>query len=303
MDQQTAFFVLIVGLLFGGLYLARIRSARQHARERLYSTASVPLLAREREDLPEGGVRRWLYVAGYRSDEAPGAFWLATVIGAVAGAILAAGAAASGVFDAAEDSLTALPGNVGLLFMPIVWIAPLVIVGLFAGFPMMRVRSSRRARVQMIRRDLAPSLELFASMAQAGLGFDAALDRVLLGLESGRPLAQELRTFQSEVLAGTGRVMCYRRLAARVDLPEMSTLCSALVRAQEVGTSLASTMRQQADDLRASVREQALARAQSLPARMVFPLVICFLPGVFIVTLGPAFYGFILETATFGSTP
>ena len=67
------------------------------------------------------------------------------------------------------------------------------------------MRAARRQREQLFREDLAPSLELFASLAQAGLAFDAALDRVLLGLDPERPLAREFRTFQIEVLAGTLR--------------------------------------------------------------------------------------------------
>ena len=300
MDAQTGVLLLAGGLFVGAVYLFRARSAQQTARERLNSDYGSPLLPREREELPTEGVRHWLYVAGYRSEGAVSTFWMMTLAGAVLGALVAWAAWGVGVFATAEEALMGLPGDVGYLFVPMIWIAPVVICAVFAGLPMLRVRRTRRARVRWIRRDLAPSLELFASMSQAGLAFDAALERVLLGLDRERPLSQELRTFQSEVLAGTGRVGCYRRLATRIDLPEMSTLCSALVRAQEVGTSLAQTMRQQADDLRASVREQALARAQSLPARLVFPLVICFLPGVFIVTLGPAFYGFLLETSSFG---
>ena len=78
---------------------------------------------------------------------------------------------------------------------------------------------------------------------------------------------------------------------------------SALIRAHEAGIGLAATLRRQADDLRNDLRERALARAQSLPARLVFPLVLCFLPGVFVMSLGPAFYGFLVDTAGFGHLP
>ena len=132
--------------------------------------------------------------------------------------------------------------------------------------------------------------------------FDAALARVLTSIGSDRPLGRELTAFQAEVMGGAQRSRCFRRLARRVEVAQVSSFTSALIRAHEVGIGLAATLRRQADDLRSELRERALARAQSLPAQLVFPLVICFLPGIFVMSLGPAFYGFLVDTAGFGST-
>ncbi|MFK7743197.1 MAG: type II secretion system F family protein, partial [Planctomycetota bacterium] len=187
-------------------------------------------------------------------------------------------------------------------FVPIVVALPFALPLLLAALPTAAVRRARRARVQLILRDLYPVLELFASLAQAGLAFDAALARVLTTLGSERPLGRELMTFQAEVLGGSDRARCFRRLARRIELPQISSFTSALIRAHEVGIGLAATLRRQANELRNELRERALARAQSLPARLVFPLVICFLPGIFVMSLGPAFYGFVVDTAGFGQT-
>jgi len=173
---------------------------------------------------------------------------------------------------------------------------------LMAAMPTASVRRARRERVRLVLRDLYPVLELFASLAQAGLAFDAALARVLTTLGPERPFGRELLTFQAEVQSGADRTVCLRRLARRIEVPQVGSFTSALIRAHEVGMSLAAPLRRQADDLRNDLREQSLARAQSLPARLVFPLVICFLPGIFVMSLGPALYGFLAETAGFGST-
>ncbi len=105
-------------------------------------------------------------------------------------------------------------------------------------------------------------------------------------------LIEEFRIFQRETLAGISRLRCLRRLSRRCAVSSMTIFCSALIQAEQVGAGFSSVLRTQADDLRSRRRDRALARAQSLPVKLVFPLVICFLPGVFVVTLGPAFKEF-----------
>jgi len=281
------------------------RAQRLTARERLAS-ASLSSRPRQRSltahGVPEGAVARWLFLAGYRRPDAPMRFWSATlalaVIGVVAGFLLWV----SGALGPLRQNLEVIPGRVGYLFVPILLGLPFALPLILAALPTAKVRRARRARVRLFLRDLYPVLELFASLAQAGLAFDAALDRVLVTLGSQRPLGRELMAFQAEVLGGADRSRCFRRLARRIEVPPMSSFTSALIRAHEVGISLAATLRRQADDLRSELRERALARAQSLPARLVFPLVLCFLPGIFVMSLGPAFYGFLVDTSGFGST-
>jgi tight adherence protein C len=88
------------------------------------------------------------------------------------------------------------------------------------------------------------------------------------------------------------RVRALRGLARRLEVTPVSILVSALVQADQAGASLTETLRRQADDLRGRRRERALVLAEGLPVKLVFPLVICFLPGLFVVTLGPAFQQF-----------
>lgn len=252
--------------------------------------------------VPEQGVARWLFLAGHREADATLQFWARTLALFLIGAGVGVALYLSNALEAVSSNLAGIPGRVGHLFIWIVVILPLLVPVMFAALPTVRVRRARRTRVQLLLRDLYPVLELFASLAQAGLAFDAALARVLTTIGPDRPLGRELMVFQAEVLGGADRTRCFRRLARRIELPQMSSFTSALIRAHEVGIGLAQTLRRQADDLRTELRERALARAQSLPARLVFPLVLCFLPGIFVMSLGPAFYGFLVDTAGFGST-
>jgi len=70
----------------------------------------------------------------------------------------------------------------------------------------------------------------------------------------------------------------------------LSIFVSALVQTEQVGAGVSDVLRRQADDLRGRRREEALTKAASLPVKLLFPLVICFLPGILTATLGPTFY-------------
>lgn len=144
--------------------------------------------------------------------------------------------------------------------------------------------------MQAIEEDLPLALELFATMAEAGLGFDAALARIVRAQGSDRALASEFVNFQHDMLAGVSRTQALRQLARRVDVPSLTSFASALIQAEAVGASMAETLQHQAVDLRQRRRENALLQAQALPVKLVFPLVICFLPSIFISTLAPVIF-------------
>src|SRR5262249_42504773 len=107
-----------------------------------------------------------------------------------------------------------------------------------------------------------------------------------------RPLAEEFRTFQMEVLAGRPRVACLRGLARRLDVSVFTVFISALVQANQVGAGVANVLRRQVEELRNRRRERALTVAAAMPVKLLFPPIICFLPGIFVAALGPAFFQF-----------
>ena len=179
---------------------------------------------------------------------------------------------------------------VGLALARLVSWLPIAAALSCAALPWLWVRSRRAERLQDIEADLPFTLELLATLAEGGLGFDASLERVLDSEPTARPLAEELRLYQAEVLGGGARVECLQRLSARIEHPTVTSAVAALVQAEETGSGLAEVLRPLADDFRLRRRERALARAEALPEKLVFPLVIGFLPSLLIWTLGPSFH-------------
>jgi len=237
----------------------------------------------------------WLFRAGYRSPNATYLFLIATLMAMVFAALVAYAIYASGINAELDTLLRTIPGNVGEVFLPIVWASPLLGVASLAGLPALVVRSRRRKRVLMIEQDLPLTLDLLATLAEAGLSFDSALDRVLETQRRRRPLGEDFRLFRLEILTGRGRVDSLRRLDRHVGVAWFSIFASALIHAEQVGSGLAATLRTQADDLRGRRRERALAMAMAVPVKLLFPLVICFLPGIMIASLGPIIFQ-IVET-------
>lgn len=290
--QAALALLLWLGLMAVTTHLALRWVQRQRARERLFAGAPAPAPSRADAE-PQGALGRWLLLAGYDAPGAPGLFVALTVLAAALGATVAWVVLRSGLIELAVRFASVVPGGVGEMVQPILQAAPWLVVVMFAVTPWAVVSRARTARVTQVERDLPMALELLATLGEAGLGFDAALDRILDGQPPGRALADELRAYQRDALAGVARVAALRGVARRLDVPSLSVLVSALVQADQIGASLTEALRRQADDLRNRRRERALMLSEALPVKLVFPLVICFLPGIFIVTLGPAFYQFL----------
>jgi len=263
---------------------------RARARQRLYVGAAEE--ARAGRAHP-GWVGPLLSRAGFRRRGAS-ALFVASALGAL---VLAAAAAFTWLGTDLGETLAAgvgvVPGPAGALMALVLQAGPLILFLAIALAPWLVVRAARRARVAAIEQDLPASLELLSTLGEAGFGFDAAVDRLLASQPARQPLVQELRFYQRDALAGMPRVDALRRMAERVGVPAVSVLATALVQAEQMGSSLAGVLRTQAEDLRNLRRERALAQAEALEVKLVFPLVICFLPGLFVAAAGPAFYQFV----------
>jgi len=246
-----------------------------------------------------GGLGRWLYRTGFRGPSATPLFLLATGSCVALGMVIALVFTFSGLQSLMEQTVVLVPGGVGETFLPVVWVAPWLIFVMIGCAPWLIVRRARRQRIERIEQDLPLALELLSTLSEAGLGFDAALTRILKTRLSGRPLATDFQMFQADLLAGRARIESLRRFSARIDLPSISVFVSASVQAEQLGMGIARVLRQQADDVRARRRERAIAFANSLPTKRVIPLVVCFLPGLFVWTLGPAFVQLFKMAETF----
>lgn len=281
---------LVIVALAGALVWAVGLSRRLRVIQRLADDAapigSAALLERPVADTM---LSRWLARAGYRGDHAPAYFVAATVGSAVAGFAL-------GQFyrfvlmRTLVAQVASVPGSAGEALIEVLQAGPILLFVLGALLPMSIVRTRRRARMRAIEQDLPLALEMLATMAEAGLGFDAALSHIVKSRGADRPLGSEFMKFQLDMLAGMPRAQALRQLARRVDVASLTGFTSALVQAEQVGASIAETLQHQATDLRQRRREEALLQSQALPVKLVFPLVICFLPGVFLSTLAPVLY-------------
>ena len=235
-------------------------------------------------------VRRWLSLAGFRHPSASLVFLGSMVVSTW----LALGImTAMTYFRAIENivgSMTVLPGEIGGGLVFVGEAVPWMLFFLIGASPILFVRRVRQQLVADVERDLPLFLDLLATLAEAGMSFDLALSKILSSQPSGRPLTREFRVFQREISLGISRLKSFRRLAGRLSVPSISLFVSALIQSEQLGSNVAQTLRRQSNELRNRRREKAMLHAQGLSVKLVFPLVICFLPGIFLATLGPTIY-------------
>lgn len=284
---RIAALLVAAALLIGTSVLLLATAARSRAGARLGGSGSAH--AAPRRGVGAGWLGRWLAGAGLRDATATRRFAVTQILALVAGASAALVIARLDAFAQMQRAAAAVPAFGGGL-APVVLAAP-VFVGLaIAAWPVLRVRAARRRRADAIEEDLPIALELLAALSEAGLGFDAALARLLDAQPVARPLAEELRGLQRDAAGGLRRTEALRRLALRIDRPVGRNVVAALIQAEEVGSGIAEVLRPLADDLRQQRRERALARAEALPDKLVVALVVGFLPGLMFWTLGPSFH-------------
>ena len=169
--------------------------------------------------------------------------------------------------------------------------APMVFVltgfGLFVGWfaPEWVLRSRAGKRQEEIARTLPDALDLLSITVEAGLGFDAALQRV--SREMGGALGQEMFRVVQEMRLGRSRQEALRGLAQRSNVPSLREFVLAMIQADIFGISISQVLRVQADELRVRRRQAVEEKAQRIPIKMLFPLILFILPATFIVLTGP----------------
>jgi tight adherence protein C len=141
-------------------------------------------------------------------------------------------------------------------------------------------------RADIIRRTFPDSMDLLTISVEAGLGFDAALSHVARNTEG--PLAHEFSRVLQEMQIGLGRSQALRALADRTTVPEMRGFASAMVQADAFGIPIGKVLRVQSAEIRVKRRQRAEERAQKLPVKLLFPMILFILPCLFIIILGPA---------------
>lgn len=219
-----------------------------------------------------GNLRLRLVQAGYRREEALTIFFGIRIVFALA------------LFALFSTSLLTKPN---LMF---------ALGGLALGYllPSMLLARMAKRRAHRIRLSLADMLDLLVVSVEAGLGLDQALSRVGTELAFAYPeLSDELRLINLELRAGKARSEALRNLADRTGVDDLSSLVTMLIQTDKFGTSVAQSLRVYSDTLRTKRRQRAEEAAAKTGVKMVFPLVFCIFPAIWVVTIGPAAIRFV----------
>jgi tight adherence protein C len=186
----------------------------------------------------------------------------------------------------------------GVLSTPLVFRPNLLLAlgGAALGYllPSMVLARMAKKRQHRIRLSLPDALDLLVVSVEAGLGLDQALQRVGEELAfAHKDLSDELRLVNLEMRAGKARADALRNLADRTGVDDLSSLAAMLIQTDKFGTSVAQSLRVQSEVLRTKRRQRAEEAAAKTGVKMVFPLVFCIFPAIWIVTIGPAAIKFI----------
>src|SRR5687767_7577119 len=219
-----------------------------------------------------GKLRARLVAAGYRRSEA-----LAVFTGMRLGlAVLSFALVALPIFGRAHVLLSFGAGALGYLL-------PGMVLGRMA-----------QRRQHRIRLSLPDALDLLVVSVEAGLGLDQAIQRVGQELALAHPeLSDELRLINLELRAGKPRSEALKNLAERTGVDDLTSLTTMLIQTDRFGTSVARSLRVHSETLRSKRKQRAEEAAAKTGVKMVFPLVFCIFPAVWVVTIGPAAIKFV----------
>ena len=145
------------------------------------------------------------------------------------------------------------------------------------------------ARQKQIRNGLPDALDLLIVCVEAGSALDQAIVKASEELAIAYPaLAAELRFITTETRAGKPRLEAFKNFAARTGVDDVRALVAMLIQTDRFGTSIAQALRTHAEVSRTKRRQRAEERAAKLGVKLVFPLVFCLFPAMYVVVLGPA---------------
>ncbi len=177
---------------------------------------------------------------------------------------------------------------VGVIKLPFLVAMLMTVVGVLLGYTVPEFWLGRRVkkRQKLILLMIPDALDLLTISVRAGLGFDAALGRVVDKLQG--PLTDEFRRALAEVRVGKARRDALRDIVPRTEVAPLTNFIGAIIQAEQLGVSISKVLQVQSEQLRIERRQRAEEQAAKAPIKMLFPLVGCIFPSLFIVILGPA---------------
>ena len=207
---------------------------------------------------------------------------------------------------------TLLPAALGggsLILLPLLGfsaVGSILGVVYFAGLgyvlPTIFVGMRVRRRQKEMQRALPDALDMLVVSVEAGLGLNQALVRVAEEIDRMSPvLSEQMSLVNYEIRAGTAREEALRNLADRTGLADIASLVGMLIQTERFGTSVAQALRIHADTMRTKRRQRAEEAAAKTTIKLIFPLVFCIFPAMFVVILGPALIQIITALKGFGA--
>jgi tight adherence protein C len=178
---------------------------------------------------------------------------------------------------------------IGLLAIPLLGPTALLIaiIGAPIGYllPRLVVHQLTRRRRQTIDRLLPDMVEVLAVSMEAGLSFDTAAD--FLAERTENPMTIELRRFLADVRLGHTRTQAFEAMVDRTQSDALREFVSAVNQAEELGVGLVRTLFAQVHSLRVARRAYVEQRARRAPILLLFPIMLCIMPVLFIIIMGP----------------
>jgi tight adherence protein C len=168
-----------------------------------------------------------------------------------------------------------------------IWIVFLTVLFAGIGFwaPFIVIFDLGQRRQQVLRRELPDAIDLLTLSVEAGMGFEGAVSQIAATMPGA--LAREFARMLHEMQMGMRRADALRALAERTTVIELRTVCTSLLQATELGIPIVDVLREQAKEMRVRRRQNAETAAAKVPVKVVFPLVLCLLPALFVVVIGP----------------
>ncbi|KRE43676.1 type II secretion system F family protein [Knoellia sp. Soil729] len=180
-------------------------------------------------------------------------------------------------------------GILGPLYDGLTFKALLVSMGAAVGLfflPDLLVYNTGLKRQESLRKGFADALDMLTVCVEAGQGFDAALTQVARTVTG--PIGGEFARVLSEIQIGKTRSQAFQALGERNTAPEVKNFVSALVQADRLGVPIGGVLREQTKEMRIIRRQLAEEKAQKVAVKVIFPVLVCIFPVIFIVILGPA---------------
>lgn len=232
-------------------------------------------MAKPKETGEDGSyLRKLFFNAGVRQPGAASIFWGAKVLCAV-------------VFPALAFMGRVFMDRPLLQFQMLLLLGALALIGFY--LPDLYLKLRIRRRQADIVRGFPDALDLLVVCVEAGMGLDAAVNRVADEIRLSSPvISDEFRILNLELRAGKARIDALRNLGMRTDVEEVRSFATLLVQTDRFGTSVAQALRVHSDAMRTRRYQKAEELASKLPVKLMVPLIFFIFPAIFVVVVGPA---------------